>query len=89
MPPSGGEGANTALHDAGLLVRYLTSAASGETSIGTAVKEYEKEMLDYAWGVIRNSHVSARSFVVDGYVVSYLLGIFLKIVHFFLGERNE
>ena len=44
MPPTGGNGANTALRDAALLSRKLASVARGELSLLPAIADYEAEM---------------------------------------------
>ncbi|MFF7633198.1 FAD-dependent oxidoreductase [Kitasatospora sp. NPDC008050] len=55
MPPSGGQGANTALRDAALLCRSLTAAHRGEAGLPAAVEAYERRMLDYGFTAVRES----------------------------------
>lgn len=44
MTPAGGEGANTALHDAATLAAGLGQVAAGEVELGAAVARYEAEL---------------------------------------------
>ncbi|MFF2146353.1 FAD-dependent oxidoreductase [Kitasatospora sp. NPDC058190] len=55
MPPSGGQGANTALRDAALLTRSLTAVQRGEAELPSAVEEYERRMLDYGFAAVAES----------------------------------
>ncbi|MFD5461906.1 FAD-dependent oxidoreductase [Kitasatospora sp. NPDC127059] len=52
MPPSAGQGANTALRDAELLCRSLTAVHRGEAEPATAVEEYELLMLDRGFAAV-------------------------------------
>jgi 2-polyprenyl-6-methoxyphenol hydroxylase-like FAD-dependent oxidoreductase len=52
MPPIGGLGGNTALRDARLLCRMLTSAHHGERGLGDAIADYEREMRDYGFEAV-------------------------------------
>lgn len=55
MPPSGGQGANTALRDAELLSRSLAAVQRGEAELPAAVEEYERRMLDYGFAAVAES----------------------------------
>lgn len=55
MPPSAGQGANTALRDAALLCRTLTTVHRGEADLRTAVEAYEHEMLAYGFAAVAES----------------------------------
>ncbi|MFB7668494.1 FAD-dependent oxidoreductase [Kitasatospora sp. NPDC056138] len=55
MPPSGGQGANTAFRDAALLCRMLTAVHRGEAELLPAVERYEREMLDYGFAAVADS----------------------------------
>ncbi|MFG2844122.1 FAD-dependent oxidoreductase [Kitasatospora sp. NPDC048296] len=55
MPPSGGQGANTALRDAALLTRSLAAVQRGEAELPSAVEEYERRMLDYGFAAVAES----------------------------------
>jgi 2-polyprenyl-6-methoxyphenol hydroxylase-like FAD-dependent oxidoreductase len=52
MPPTGGNGANTALRDAALLTRQLSRAARGELSLLDAIGDYESEMREYGFHAV-------------------------------------
>jgi 2-polyprenyl-6-methoxyphenol hydroxylase-like FAD-dependent oxidoreductase len=55
MTPGRGEGANTALRDAALLVARLADAAAGCCSLATAKRQYEAEMLRYGFEAANSS----------------------------------
>ena len=48
MPPSGGVGANTALRDAAALVNGLTAVARGTAMLGSMIRDYQQNMVEYA-----------------------------------------
>jgi len=52
MPPTGGNGANTALRDAALLTRRLSQAARGELPLLDAIGDYEAEMREYGFQAV-------------------------------------
>jgi 2-polyprenyl-6-methoxyphenol hydroxylase-like FAD-dependent oxidoreductase len=52
MPPTGGNGANTALRDAALLTRQLTRTCRGELPLLDAIAEYEAEMREYGFQAV-------------------------------------
>jgi 2-polyprenyl-6-methoxyphenol hydroxylase-like FAD-dependent oxidoreductase len=55
MSPARGSGANTALQDAALLCRLLTSAPPGGPGLIAAVGEYETQMREYGYAAVRAS----------------------------------
>ncbi|WP_328535237.1 FAD-dependent oxidoreductase [Streptomyces sp. NBC_00344] len=55
MPPSGGQGANTAFRDASLLSRSLIAAHRGESELLPAVEAYERQMIDYGFAAVAES----------------------------------
>jgi 2-polyprenyl-6-methoxyphenol hydroxylase-like FAD-dependent oxidoreductase len=55
MTPGRGEGANTALRDAGQLREALVDAATNRTPLVEAVARYEKDMLRYGFDAVTNS----------------------------------
>ncbi|MFF7990635.1 FAD-dependent oxidoreductase [Kitasatospora xanthocidica] len=55
MPPSGGQGANTALRDAALLARTLTAVQRGTAELPAAVGQYEQTMLEYGFAAVAES----------------------------------
>ncbi|MFF2078650.1 FAD-dependent oxidoreductase [Kitasatospora sp. NPDC058162] len=52
MPPSAGQGANTAFRDAARLCRSLTAVHRGEAELIATVEEYELEMLDRGFAAV-------------------------------------
>jgi 2-polyprenyl-6-methoxyphenol hydroxylase-like FAD-dependent oxidoreductase len=60
MPPTGGNGANTALRDAQLLARQLTSVANGDQRLGPAIATYEADMRDYGNNAVRAAGLTLR-----------------------------
>ncbi|SFM73833.1 2-polyprenyl-6-methoxyphenol hydroxylase [Pseudonocardia ammonioxydans] len=55
MPPTGGQGAATAIRDADVLVRHLLRARDGATTVPLALHDYEREMATYAPAAVRES----------------------------------
>ncbi|MBV6696656.1 FAD-dependent monooxygenase [Kitasatospora aureofaciens] len=55
MPPSAGQGANTAFRDAALLCRSLTAVQRGEAELPAAVEAYERRMLDHGFAAVAES----------------------------------
>ena len=55
MPPTGGQGAATAIRDADLLARELDAVLAGTATVPLAVHAYERAMPDYAAPAIRTS----------------------------------
>ncbi|MBP2370068.1 FAD-dependent oxidoreductase [Pseudonocardia parietis] len=55
MPPTGGQGAATAIRDADVLARHLRRARDGETTIPLALHAYEREMAAYGPDAVRES----------------------------------
>ena len=52
MPPTGGNGANTALRDAALLTRRLSRAVRGELPLLDAIGGYEADMREYGFQAV-------------------------------------
>lgn len=55
MPPTGAHGGNTALRDAALLYAKLKEFGNENKTIESALREYQKEMLDYAFKEVKSS----------------------------------
>ena len=88
MPPTGGEGGNIALRDAGLLLDCLLKVVSSE-DCGSVMKSelprYEKEMLEFSRRCVSRSHRSAKIRTVEGYVMPYVIRFAMRIANFFFG----
>ncbi|MEV4538127.1 NAD(P)/FAD-dependent oxidoreductase [Asanoa sp. NPDC049518] len=52
MPPTGGNGANTALRDAALLTRQLSQVAQGRLPLLKALGDYEADMREYGFQAV-------------------------------------
>jgi 2-polyprenyl-6-methoxyphenol hydroxylase-like FAD-dependent oxidoreductase len=90
VPPTGGEGGNTAIRDAGALVKRLTKIASAkdrEATLSVEIEEYEKEMLKFSRGSVNRSYRNSTTITVEGYIFPYLLRGFLRIINFFFGAK--
>lgn len=72
MSPAAGSGANTALRDAALLCRALTTAADSD-GITPAIGQYEHQMRDYGYAaVIASAKAEAERGTVRNPLVSWL-----------------
>jgi 2-polyprenyl-6-methoxyphenol hydroxylase-like FAD-dependent oxidoreductase len=89
VPPTGGEGANTAIFDSASLAKHLANTSSGQYSVEKAINKYEKEMLNFSWGQVSSSDRMSRLITMEGYVLPYLFGAFLRVVNLFFGASNE
>ena len=90
MPPTGGEGGNTAIHDAGLLVKHLTKVVSADDRkavLDVEIQAYEKDMLKFAWASVSRSYRNATVITVEGYIFPYILRGLLRIINFFFGVK--
>jgi len=66
MPPSGGQGANTAFRDAALLCRALAAVERGQFDLLPVVESYEREMLGYGFAAVAESLEKLPSFASSG-----------------------
>jgi 2-polyprenyl-6-methoxyphenol hydroxylase-like FAD-dependent oxidoreductase len=92
VPPTGGEGGNTAIRDAGILVKRLTTIAAAEDRkaiLDVEIEAYEKDMLKFAWASVNRSYRNATTITVEGYVFPYIVRGFLRIINFFFGAKIE
>ncbi|WP_405059563.1 FAD-dependent monooxygenase [Kribbella sp. NBC_01505] len=55
MPPTGGQGAATAIRDAGVLAEVLQSARSGASTLPVALADYQRRMTAYAPAAVAES----------------------------------
>ena len=91
VPPTGGEGGNTAIRDAGILVKHLTTVAAAEDRKGVLnveIQAYEKDMLKFAWASVTRSYRNATTITVEGYIFPYILRGVLRIINFFFGVKK-
>lgn len=83
VPPTRGEGANTALCDSAALVKHLVKVELGETSLEDAIKQYEKDMLSFSSKKVSDSYRMSKNITSDGYLALFFLRWFLRIMNFF------
>lgn len=91
MPPTGGEGGNTALRDAGLLLKHLKRIAFAKDPEAAMVDEipaYEKDMLDFAWSAVSRSTQNAQIICAEGYFFPFMVRTFMKTLNFLFGARD-
>ena len=55
MTPTLGRGANVAMRDGALLGRALQTVTAGQRTLAEALAEYERQMLDYGFAVVREA----------------------------------
>jgi 2-polyprenyl-6-methoxyphenol hydroxylase-like FAD-dependent oxidoreductase len=90
VPPTGGEGGNTAIRDAAKLMETIKTIDSSDDlkeAIETDIPRYEKEMLNFAWSVVSKSTKFAKVFTAEGYVVPYVIRVVLRVINFFFGTK--
>jgi salicylate hydroxylase len=66
MTPAGGVGANTALRDAAVLTDMLAATDRGETTIETAIGDYEEQMRDYGFAAVESSLRAVEGLLREG-----------------------
>ena len=90
MPPTGGEGGNTAIRDAAKLletIKIIESAENWKQTIEVEIPKYEQEMLSFASRVVNRSTRNAKMITAEGYVTPYLIRGVLRIMNFFFGAK--
>ncbi|ADD43510.1 FAD-dependent oxidoreductase [Stackebrandtia nassauensis] len=60
MPPTAGQGANTAIRDAALLRDTIVSVVDGERDLVAAVADYEQRMRGYAYPIVEEAMRNLR-----------------------------
>lgn len=91
VPPTGGEGGNTAIRDAGLLVEHLKIVAAAEDRkavLDVEIQAYEKDMLKFSWSAVSASYRNSTSITIDGYIFPYILRGVLMVINFFFGVKS-
>lgn len=73
MPPTGGQGAGTALRDAATLARRLTDADHGHTTLLDALRSYQIAMRSYAPQAVRESLQPVRRITAGAHPVGRTL----------------
>jgi 2-polyprenyl-6-methoxyphenol hydroxylase-like FAD-dependent oxidoreductase len=91
VPPTGGEGGNSALHDAASLLEHLSkiaSAADRHAAVDTEIKQYEKDMLKFSWSKVSKSYYLCQAITIEGYLFPYLLRGLLRILNYLVGVKH-
>ena len=91
MPPTGGEGGNTAIRDAAILTEHIIKISEAEdraVAIESQIRAYEKDMLSFSRKSVVKSHWFAHIMTIEGYVLPYIVRGFMKIMNFFFGCKD-
>ena len=91
MPPTGGEGGNSAIRDAALLVkriRNMVSASNPRSAVGSEIAAYEKEMLKLSWVAVTASYRNCKVMTIEGYILPYFVRLVLRVINFFFGAKS-
>jgi 2-polyprenyl-6-methoxyphenol hydroxylase-like FAD-dependent oxidoreductase len=90
VPPTGGEGGNTAIRDAAKLletIKIIESADDVKEAIEMEIPKYEKEMLSFAADVVSRSVRNAKMITAEGYILPYIVRGILRVINFFFGAK--
>jgi len=88
VPPTGGEGGNTALRDAASLTKQLLAVSQAEdvaAALETEIRAYEKDMLRFSRASAIKSYYFAQIMTIEGYILPYIVRGFMRIMNFFFG----
>ena len=88
VPPTGGEGGNTALRDAALLTKHLIKVSKADdvtAALNTEIRAYEKDMLKFSRALVVKSYYFAHIMTIEGYILPYIVRGFMRIMNFFFG----
>jgi 2-polyprenyl-6-methoxyphenol hydroxylase-like FAD-dependent oxidoreductase len=91
VPPTGGEGGNSALRDAGLLLEHIVKISSSDDrmmAMKTEIPKYEKSMVELSRVSVKTSYRNAKMASMEGHVVPYRLRFVMRVVNFFFGYRE-
>jgi salicylate hydroxylase len=92
VPPSGGEGGNNALRDAGQLTQCLVkvfASKDGQDVLPGEVSAYENEMFKLSSVSIRTSMRNSNTITAEGWVYPYFIQFALRVVNFFFGLKKK
>lgn len=78
MPPTGGNGANTALRDAALLTRQLSRVARGQLPLLDAIGDYETEMREYGFQAVDVAMDTLRQGLTSNPLDMFLSGTWFR-----------
>ena len=89
VPPTSGEGGNTAIRDAALLTKHLMKISEAEdraSAIDAESRAYEMDMLSFSRKSVVKSHWFAHIITIEGYVLPYIVRGFMRTMNFFFGQ---
>jgi len=92
VPPTGGEGGNTAIRDAAELVKHVAKIAAApdcKAALDVEISEYEKDMLKFSRSTVTRSYRNAKIITVDGYVLPYLVRGLFRVLNFLFGTKVD
>ena len=90
VPPTAGEGGNTAIRDAGVLLKHLITVASADdlrSAFDEEIPKYERDMLEFSWTKISDSCRNAKLITMEGYIFPYVVRGIMRILNLFFGAR--
>lgn len=93
MPPTGGEGGNTAIRDAAQLTQSLVKVFAltdrGQGILPEEISAYENDMLKFSSTSVNRSMRFSGMMTAEGWVYPYLIRIGLRVVNFFIELKRK
>ena len=91
VPPTGGEGGNTAIRDAAQLTQRLTKVSAfndRRTILAKEISAYETDMLKFSSVVVHTSLRNSGMITAEGWIYPHIIRAILKVVNFFFGLKK-